>query len=326
MLALAIAAAFGAGWLGSLLAIWVGPSLGFLDRPDDPDLKAHDRPAVPLGGTAIFGATILGWWIGGEVDWALVAMAAAVLILGLIDDRMDLSPSVRLMAELAIAGATVALGLVPSGLDSPFEAIVAVGLVVVAINAVNLFDGLDGLAGSSALIAFLGIGILAQNRELDPVFGLVMAGAMGGFLILNWPPARVFLGDNGSYFVGFALAISILRVSPDGAGSSLAVAGLVMGVFVLDLLVTVLRRRLSGRPMFSGDRQHLYDRLHARGWGIPKVVVSAALIQLAFVASALVLDRTNPTAGVILGVVGAALAGVVALAATAGRLPPPTSG
>lgn len=271
------------------MAVRLGPTLGLLDRPDDPLLKVHRQPAVPLGGVAVVAGIVVGWSIAGDVNWVLAGLASGVVTLGLVDDRIGLSPGVRLVTEGAIGVATLAFDLVPLRLGSPLEAAVGVGLIVLAINAVNLVDGLDGLAGSVALVAFLGLAALAAIRGLSPTLALVMAGALAGFLLFNWHPARVFLGDNGAYLVGFVLAVAIMRVSPDGLGAELWVAGLVLGVFVLDLFVTVLRRRSTGSPMFSGDRQHLYDRLRDRGWSVPSVVGTASAAQSVFTAIALIL-------------------------------------
>lgn len=290
MVFIGIAASAAIAWLVCRMAIPLGPRLGYVDRPDDSALKVHRMPAVPLGGVAILSGTAVGWWAIGDVVWGMLGLAAVVVLLGLLDDRTGLSPPVRLVAEAAVGVATLSLPAVPLGLDSPLEAVVAVSLVVLAINAVNLVDGLDGLAGSTALIAFLGVAALSLNRGIDPGLPLVTAGALAGFLLLNRHPARVFLGDNGAYLVGFLLAVTVMRGSPDGLGSQLLVASLVLGVFVVDLAATVMRRWLARRPMLSGDRGHLYDRLRDHGWSVPAVVAAAAGAQILFVAIAFGLE------------------------------------
>lgn len=290
MVFIGIAAGVTIAWFVCRVAIRLGPRLGYVDRPDDPALKVHRMPAVPLGGVAILSGTVVGWWAIGNVVWGVLGLAAAVVLLGLLDDRAGLSPLVRLVAEAGVGVATLSQPFVPLGLNSPLEAVVGVALVVLAINAVNLVDGLDGLAGSTAFIAFLGVAALSLNRGVDPGLSLVTAGALAGFLLLNRHPARVFLGDNGAYLVGFLLAVTVMRGSPDGLGGQLLVASLVLGVFVVDLAVTVMRRWLAGRPMLSGDRGHLYDRLRDHGWSIPAVVAAAAGAQTVFVAVALGLE------------------------------------
>ena len=290
MVFIGIAAGAAFAWLVCQVAIRLGPRLGYVDRPDDPELKVHRMPAVPLGGLAILAGTVVGWWAIGDVPWELVGLAATVVLLGLLDDRTGLSPLVRLVAEAGVGVATLSLPVVPLRLDAPLEAAAGVSLVLLAINAVNLVDGLDGLAGSTASIAFLGVAALSLNRGVDPGLPLVAAGALAGFLLLNRHPARVFLGDNGAYLVGFLLAVTVMRGSPDGFGGQLLIASLVLGVFVIDLAVTVMRRWLTGRPILTGDRGHLYDRLRDHGWSVPAVVAAGAGAQIVFVAVAIGLE------------------------------------
>ena len=272
----------------------MGPRLGFVDTPDDPGLKVHRQNAVPLGGVGVFLGVAVGWWVAGGFDPRVMGPAGALSILGLVDDRIRLSAWLRLAVQVLIATAAMTLGAVPSNGSPIAEALVGVVLIVIAINAVNLFDGLDGLAGSAGLAASLGVAALAATRGAEPNLGLVLAAGLGGFLYFNRHPARVFLGDNGAYLLGFLLAIGVMRTSPSGAGPELWVAALILGVFVVDLAVTVLRRAAAGQPLFLGDRGHLYDRLVARGWSIGRVVGAAVLGEFAFVALTLLLDANLP--------------------------------
>jgi UDP-GlcNAc:undecaprenyl-phosphate GlcNAc-1-phosphate transferase len=190
-----------------------------------------------------------------------------------------------------------------------------VALVVATINAVNLFDGLDGLVGASGAVAALGAAALAAQRGLDGSFGTILAAALAGFLALNWHRARVFLGDNGSYAVGVFLVYGVLIASPDGIGTGLAIALLVLGVFGLDLVATVVRRRLAGRSLFTGDRSHLYDQLHDRGMSIRRVALTSAAAQAGFGAAAIGLDALDLGAWSWLMLAGLAMALLVGLAA-----------
>ena len=276
----------------SVASLWFGPRLDFVDRPDDPLLKVHQHAAVPLGGVGILLAVWIGWWMAGGNELRVMALATSVTLLGLLDDRFKLSAWLRLVAQVAVGVVTVMLGVVSPSSVFSFEAFVAVALVVVSINAVNLFDGLDGLAGSAGLVAALGVGALALARGADPNLAWVLAGGLTGFLLLNRHPARVFLGDNGAYLVGFLLAVVLMRASPEGSGVELAVALLLLGVFLLDLFVTVTRRAWARRPLFAGDRSHLYDRLISRGWSVGQVVLGAVMLQVGFVAVVLLLDAS----------------------------------
>ena len=289
MVGAGIATAFAASLVWCLASVPLGHSLGFVDRPDGSSLKIHQRVAVPLGGVGILLAVWSGWWLAGGLETRVMAPASALVLLGLVDDRIGLSAPLRLAAQLVISIVAVASGAFPP-VRGLLTVVVAVGLIVVSINAVNLFDGLDGLAGSAALVAALGLAALALLRGIDPNLGLILAAGLAGFLIFNRHPARVFLGDNGAYLVGFLLAVEVIRVSPSGLGWQLTVAVLLLGVFIVDLLVTIARRWLAGRPLFVGDRSHLYDRMVGRGWSIGKVAFAAVILQLGFVALALLLE------------------------------------
>jgi UDP-GlcNAc:undecaprenyl-phosphate GlcNAc-1-phosphate transferase len=274
------------------LAIPLGPRIGFVDHPDDPSLKRHARPAVPLGGVGVFLGVHIGMAIEGIFDPGLAAATAGLLALGLLDDRFQLSARMRFVVQVALAFVIVVFADGAWSAQPP-AVVVGVVLVVGTINAVNLFDGLDGLVGSSAAVAAVGVAALAEVRGLNGVFGLVMAGALVGFLILNWHPARVFLGDNGSYVVGAFLAYGIMRISPEPIDSRLAVAAVLLGVLALDLAITIIRRKLAGSPLFVGDRSHIYDQLRDRAWSVRWVAVTIAVVQLGYVGVALGIEHVR---------------------------------
>jgi UDP-GlcNAc:undecaprenyl-phosphate GlcNAc-1-phosphate transferase len=256
------------------VAIWLGPKIGYVDRPDEPTLKAHERPAVPLGGVGLYLGVHLAALMTGELDLGLLVASSVVLVLGLVDDRRGVDPGTRLVVEI---GAALILILDLPGNPGILFYLLAGALVVFAVNAVNLFDGLDGLVGSVALITAVGLAGIAQGRGADAITALTLAAALAGFLILNWHPARVFLGDAGAYFVGLYLASLILDVSDDPV--ELILTSGFLGVFAIDLLVTLLRRKRNDRPLFIGDRSHIYDQLRDRGMSVPAIALLAAATQ-----------------------------------------------
>ena len=309
-MSLVAAFALSLGWCAMSLSI--GPRVGFVDRPDESHLKVHRRPAVPLGGVGIFVGVHAALIIGEAFDIGLLIATGVLLILGLADDRVGLSPLVRLSGEVVAAVALVLWG--EMNLDGPLVGVVAIALVVVMVNAVNLFDGLDGLAGSAGLISALGLAWLAMVHDAEPLIGLATTAALAGFLVLNRHPARVFLGDNGAYVAGGFLAHAVLTSSQTVGVGSTTVATLFLGAFLVDLIVTVIRRARSGQPLFTGDRSHVYDQLHDRGWSIGKVVGAVAVAQALFVVAGMLVDRLGPTvapwAAVAVGV--AAVVGLMA--------------
>ncbi len=301
--------------LWCLFATWLGPRVGYLDVPDDSELKVHRKPAVPLGGVGVYLGIHLASVIEGEVDPYLLAATTLVLVLGLVDDRRGLPPVFRLSVEL-IAAVLLVAGLASD--RDPAELVMSVLLVVVAINAVNLFDGLDGLAGSTGIVTALGLFWLGSNRGVDSWMAMALAAALVGFLVLGWHPARVFLGDSGAYVTGMVLAAAMIEVSPGGPSQLLTAAAL-LGVFVIDLAVTLVRRRRAHHPLFLGDRSHLYDQLADRGWGLTRIVYSIVLAQIVLVVVIVTVDRlVTGVAGVV--AVSAVLLGVIGMLARSGFL------
>ena len=283
-----VAAAVSLIWC--FVAIRLGPKIGYIDRPgDDPILKTHEHPAVPLGGVGIFLGVSVAAIARGGPDVTLLLATGIVLVLGLVDDRRGLPPAVRLLVEL-VAALVLVLGDSQSG-DGPLDLIVGIVLVIFAINAVNLFDGLDGLASSVALVTALGLAWLSAGRGLDTEAPLELAAALGGFLVFGWHPAKVFLGDAGAYVVGVLLSSVILEAGSGGTVQLIVTAGM-LGVFAIDLVVTLLRRRLAGHPMFIGDRSHIYDQLRDRGWSVPMVALRMAAAQAAIVLIVVGVDQS----------------------------------
>ncbi len=298
--------AWGWGWL----AVRFGPRLGWVDRPDDPSLKVHRRPAVPLGGVGLYLAVQVGMLAAGIFSGPLALASGLLLALGLIDDRVGVSPVLRLGFEGA---AGLVLGLAVGNREPLRVAMIAV-LVLVAVNAVNLLDGLDGLAPTTGAVTAFGLSWLAYARGFDHRFGLILAAALVGFLVWNWHPARLFLGDNGAYVLGVLMVYAMVTASP--GAYDLALAAAVFGVFLVDLAATLLRRLLLRRPLFTGDRSHLYDRLSDRGVGVRRIATLAGGLQALWVGLVLLVawNLGRPTSLLALGILAVALtAGLVKL-------------
>lgn len=294
-----------------MFAVWLGPRIGYLDQPDGSSLKIHSAPAVPLGGVGILLGVSLAAVVRGGLDGVLLTASALVLVLGLIDDRRGLAPLVRLGVEI-VAALVLVIGS-SAATTSPLRMFLEVVVVVFAINAVNLFDGLDGLAGSAGLVTAFGLAWLAAGRGMAEDPSLELAAALAGFLVLGWHPAKVFLGDAGAYVVGLLLASAIIRSSPGGE-MELVIAASIMGVFALDLIVTLIRRRLNRRPLLEGDRSHVYDQLRDRGMSIRGVVYAASLSQAVLVTVVVTADRrlAPGMAVAVLTLVGALLLALLA--------------
>lgn len=263
------------GW--SILSIWLGPKVGLVDSPSASALKVHTKPTPLLGGVGVFAGIHMGMLIEGAFEPVLFVASLAVLTLGLIDDAVALSPKVRLAIE--VASAIFLVLLMEPGTNSVVWSVGGVTLVLVAINAVNLLDGLDGLVSSVTVVAGLGLAWAGASGWGGTELGLMITAATAGFLIANWQPARVFLGDNGAYLIGMTLAYGVLAGSDGNLTAVLLLVPGILGVFLIDLIATIARRARKGTPLFSGDRSHIYDRLRDRGWPVRRIALFAAGVQ-----------------------------------------------
>lgn len=310
-----------AALLTCAVTCWVlfvlGPKLGIVDAPDD-DLKPHERPVVPLGGAGVFAGLHVGLWTAGVFDSALLVATALIWVVGLVDDIVGLSPVVRLIGT-TVAGLALAT---MSGLsDRPEILILWVVATVVVVNAVNLLDGMDGLVSSVSIFSVVGLwwfGI-AQGTA-GPHIYLVTIGAIVGFLVWNFRPARMFLGDNGAYVVGVVLTWLALQASPDGMAGLVALA--IIGVPILDMSITVLRRLLARQPLFSGDRDHTYDTLEKSGMAVGLVVLAYVGVQILWgtALNLVSLAFADLGAAVIAATAGAALVSTLAFRQRSGRV------
>lgn len=278
--------------------------LDIVDRPGP--LKVQTTPVAYLGGLAVL-VGLLGPTLVARPGLAVPFAAAALL--GLADDVADLRLEVRVVVELAIGIA------VPVALGLPAEAVGPAALVIlVLVNAVNLLDGLDGLASGVACASALGFAVILDGDLRTIALGL--AGALAGFLLWNRPPARVYLGDAGSYLIGTALgAVAVGTLRPGGSLPVTAAALLLLGVPVGDMTVALVRRWRAGRPLFAGDRGHVYDQLTAHGWTAPRAAGACVLAQVALVGLAVGVAELSDGPAVVAAAVVVVVCGTWALRA-----------
>lgn len=281
--------------------------LGIVDRPNE--RRVHTNTVPRGGGVAVYLGVVVGLagiflipWTpfstSFSADWFLryALLATLVVILGLVDDKFEIGRFIKLAGQIMIALLTYAQGIsidhilsieVPFGIDL----CLTVFWIVALMNAFNLIDGMDGLAAGLAAISALGLAgsVLVRNLPGDALVYLAVAGACLAFLRYNFNPASVFLGDTGSLFLGYSLAVMSLVSNAKGTVlATLGVSILALGIPVLDVMLAVWRRavrRLGGsdRGVMEVDLEHLHHRLMGSGMSQRRVSLTLYLLNLMFV-------------------------------------------
>ncbi len=246
---------------------------------DHPNARSAHQCPTPRGGGLAFvivattGSGFAAWSGRGELSPLLMASALPLAAVGLLDDHLNLSARWRYGIQLLTAGALMAISPLFKGciLSLPFVPLIVVGvLLLVAVTAVvnftNFMDGLDGLVASSMAVAFC-----TASLHFHGVLSLwILFGSLLGFLLWNWSPAKVFMGDVGSTFLGAIWAGVVLQSSTwfDAFGLLLVVTPL-----LADAFICVLRRLNARQQVFQAHRLHLFQRLHQAGWPHARVAL-----------------------------------------------------
>jgi len=298
---MALIAGFAVAVLATPVAAWIAIRVGLVDEPGP--LKVHAKAVPYLGGVAVLVA-LVGPAVGARAS--LLIPLALACALGLADDATDLPPAARLAAEVGL-GVTAAIAVGHHDLGR-----VGLGVVVVLVlvNAINLLDGLDGLAAGVTVAAAAGFYVVLSGA--GATLALALAGAVAGFLVWNAPPARVYLGDSGSYLIGTALAMLFLAAAQRPA-EVVSGACLFLAVPVADTTIAVVRRLRAGRPLLRGDRGHVYDQLVDRGWTAPAAVLACIAAQVTFTVAGIGIAQLSGRAGIVVTVVTVACVGAVAI-------------
>ncbi len=277
-------------------------ALGIVDVPDG--IRKLHRGPIPLGGgiaillsfvstMAVLMIVPNTWrdtlreqsvYLGG-----MLIAATVICIVGLLDDRFKLRGRQKLMGQIASIAVLIASGLVIEKftifhwrydlgpLAIPFTAFWLLG----AINALNLIDGVDGLATSIGCVFSVALGAMAfaTGHEADALLALALAGSLSGFLLFNFPPAKMFLGDCGSMLIGLVVGALAIRSSLKGPATvALAAPTAVWTVLIFDVSMAIVRRKLTGRSLYTTDRGHLHHLLQQRGMSGTRIVVWVGML------------------------------------------------
>ncbi len=259
----------GATLTGALLTracMGIAQRMDFVSRPSGE--RWSQRPVALGGGVAIYAVLIVGL---AACSWDLALAASAVFLLGLIDDRRELSPKIKLavqaVAALWVVWGPLDLGPAPLLLEGPpLLAWIVTGCWYIGMsNSLNLLDNMDGSAAGVAAIAALFCFALAGGAADLSFATLVAAGAALGFLCWNFPPAKVYMGDSGSLLLGFSLAGLAVRIPTGGGLRELIAPACVLGIPLFDTALVWFSRRAAHRPFLQGGRDHSTHRLMALG-------------------------------------------------------------
>lgn len=266
-------------FLSSYLLVWlmrkVATHVGVMDIPNE--RKIHKKPIPLLGGIGIFLSFLLGYMIFGiksDIMSSILIASFLILLLGIFDDIKPIRAGYKFIVHILIASIIVFYGglelsyasifgyTVNFGIFAPFVTIL---LIVSVINAMNLIDGLDGLCAGISSIYFFTIAVIGfmlnKFGGLDIMISIIMLGAILGFLIHNFPPAKIFMGDAGSTFIGLMISVIILIGFKTLTLTSLIIPVLVLAIPILDTLFAIIRRKLKHKPAMEPDKEHLHHQL-----------------------------------------------------------------
>lgn len=322
-IAIAFLLAFIMALIATPYSIKIANKIGAVDVPKD-DRRMRKKPMPKLGGIAVIAGFLVSviyllsvMSIEGSIDLfgeeeyfrKLIGLFLGIIIItitGIIDDVKDLKPYQKLLGQIFAAIAVVVFGvkideinivaLSNFGLSSDVSSVITVIWIVGITNAINLIDGLDGLSSGIALISCISLLIIFALNS-SPVFAILLVtsliGALAGFLPFNFSPARTFIGDTGSNFLGYILSVvSILGFAKTYTAVVIALPILVLGLPILDVACAIVRRVVKGKSLkaiFKADKGHLHHKLVQRGFSQKQAVLILYAISAAFGMFAIIL-------------------------------------
>jgi UDP-GlcNAc:undecaprenyl-phosphate GlcNAc-1-phosphate transferase len=293
------------------LAKKIAHKIGAIDVPKD-ERRVHKKPIPRMGGLAIFIGFMVSVFsfipLEGPIK-GMVIGGAMIIIMGIMDDINPLSAKAKLAGQIISAAVAVYYGVIIQVLNIPFVDyqlnVEALGLgipftifwIVGITNTLNLIDGLDGLAAGVATIAAISLSYVAYFNEsyIAAMITLAIAGSCIGFLPYNFNPAKIFMGDTGSLFLGYMLAVtSVFGLTKGAVAIATVVPVLALGLPIFDTTFAILRRILNGRPIMEPDKGHLHHKLLSTGMGQKRtVLILYAISSILGVSAALMTRRVS---------------------------------
>ena len=293
----------------------IAVKIGAVDVPKD-DRRVHKKPIPRLGGLAIYLGFIISVVVVIPMDAKIIGMligGTLIVAMGVIDDMKPLPAKVKLVVQIACAMILVLSGLKIGGFTIPFTGgeLISLGILSIPVtlfwtvgitNTLNLIDGLDGLAAGVATIAALSLSYVAHVHIVETgtlgtttvLMTLAVAGAAVGFLPYNFNPAKIFMGDTGSLFLGYMLsAISIYGFVKGATALATVVPVLALGLPIFDTAFAILRRAINKKPIMQPDKGHLHHRLLSTGLGQRRTVLILYAVSGVFGISAALMSTSK---------------------------------
>ena len=291
--------------------------VGALDLPNA--RKVHKVPIPRLGGLGIYMGFLLGYMIFGKESIQMNSILIGsfiIVITGMIDDINPIPAKYKFLGQLAgamiipIYGGIILKDVSAFGFYlnfGPLSYPVTIFFILGVINCMNLIDGLDGLAGGIASIYFITIGIIScmfnNSNGLDTILTFVMLGSTLGFLFHNFNPASIFMGDSGSMFLGYMIAVISLLGYKNVTFTSFIVPIFLLAIPILDTLFAILRRVVNHKPISMPDKNHLHHQFLKKNFSQRKTVLIIYLIDALFAAASIIYVLGDFEQGVVIYII-----------------------
>lgn len=292
----------------------IASHIGALDIPNE--RKVHKKPIPRLGGLGIYFGFLLGYMLFGKESIQMNSILIGsfiIMITGLIDDIKPIPAKYKFFGQLIgaaiipIYGGILLNEITAFGIYIDFGILsipVTILFIVSIINCMNLIDGLDGLAGGLSSIYFLTVGIIAimlnNSDGLDVILTFIMLGSTLGFLLHNFNPAKIFMGDSGSMFLGYIISVIALLGFKNITLTSFIIPLLLLAIPILDTLFAILRRIINHKPISMPDKNHLHHQLLKLNFSQKTTVLIIYFVDILFAIASIIYVLKDPVSGIII--------------------------
>ena len=292
----------------------IATHIGALDIPNA--RKVHKKPIPRLGGLGIYFGFLLGYMLFGfqSIQMNSILIGSFVIVItGIIDDIKPIPAKYKFLGQIVGAAIIPIYGgiclneITAFGLYIDFGIIsipITILFIVSIINCMNLIDGLDGLAGGLSSIYFLTVGIIAMiinnSDGLDVILTFIMLGSTLGFLLHNFNPAKIFMGDSGSMFLGYIIAVIALLGFKNITLTSFIVPLLLLAIPILDTLFAILRRLINHKPISMPDKNHLHHQLLKLNFSQRTTVLIIYFVDILFAVASIIYVLKDRVSGIII--------------------------